>query len=141
VFERVGLFSLDYPHVADRDFLSRALMAGIRTAPVEALVYRYRRHGESLTFATGAEQGEVLRAELLRLAQAVLAHPEAPASLRYKARTLAGRCLSTLLKARLKAHDPAGALRLLAMQDSRLSAAPVAALAAGLADTVSVRRG
>ena len=140
VFDRVGLFSLDYPRVADRDFLSRALMAGIRTAPVPALTYRYRRHGESLTFAAGAERGEALRGELLRLAQVLESDPRAPAALKQKARALEGRCLATLAAGHLASGRAGAALRLLAMQSGGVSTAPARALAAGILDKVLGRR-
>ncbi|MBM6593708.1 glycosyltransferase family 2 protein [Microvirga pudoricolor] len=141
VFERIGGFSLDYPHVADRDFLSRFLMAGLKTAPIDALTCRYRRHGGSLTFAAGAERGEGLRGELLRLARAIEADPRATPALKRKARALEGRCLVSLARARLRSDGPGAALRLLAARDGHLSAAPVQALTAGIWDKLSTRRG
>ena len=140
VFDRVGLFSLDYPRVADRDFLCRALMAGIRTAPVASLTYRYRRHGESLTFAAGAERGEAMRGELLRLARVLESDPRAPSALKHKARALEGRCLATLAAGRLASGRAGEALRLLAIRGGGLSAAPARALAAGILDKLSGRR-
>src|SRR5215468_10441642 len=44
VFERCGLFSLEFPLVADREFLVRTLIGGIVTTSVDAVVYRYRSH-------------------------------------------------------------------------------------------------
>jgi glycosyltransferase involved in cell wall biosynthesis len=134
VFDRVGPFSLDYPRVADRDFLARAIMTGIRTVPVSALTYRYRRHGDSLTLAAGAERGEALRGELLRLARSLEADPRAPADLRRKARALEGRCLVTLAAGSLASGRAGDALRLLATRGGRLSAAPGRALAAAFLD-------
>src|SRR5215470_18828757 len=40
VFERCGPFSLEFRLVADREFLVRALAAGIVTAAIDAVVYR-----------------------------------------------------------------------------------------------------
>lgn len=140
VFERVGLFSLRYPHVADRDFLSRTLIAGLRTTPVDALVYRYRRHDDSLTFAAGAERSEALRRELLQLAQDLSRRPDLPLDLKRKARALEGRCRAILALARLRQGDLKGALELLFLTSGRLSQAPLAAVAAAAADRLSGSR-
>lgn len=139
VFDKVGLFSLDYPHIADRHFLARTLIAGIRTVPVDSLVYRYRQHGGSLTFAEGVAEGEMLRSELLRLAREMASRPDAPADLRHKAKTLEGRCLMTLAQARLKAGQPIDALRVLTYREGRLSPLPLAAILAGVSDILRGR--
>src|SRR5258708_18698964 len=65
VFERCGLFSLEFPLVADREFLVRTLIAGIVTAAVDTVVYRYRIHAASLTLFARPVQSEAIRAELL----------------------------------------------------------------------------
>ncbi|MGO4706749.1 glycosyltransferase family 2 protein [Microvirga sp. 2MCAF38] len=134
IFDRVGLFSLDYPHIADRHFLARTLIAGIRTVPLDALVYCYRQHGGSLTFAEGVTEGEVLRTELLKLAREIAVRPDAPESLKYKARTLQGRCLMTLARARLLAGHPVEALNLLTRIGERPSTAPLATIVAAMVD-------
>ncbi len=50
VFDRVGLFDDRYRLMADRDFLIRCAIAGVRGAPVSRTVYQYREHEGSLTF-------------------------------------------------------------------------------------------
>ncbi|WP_157961297.1 glycosyltransferase family 2 protein [Microvirga flavescens] len=139
VFDKVGLFSLDYPHIADRHFLARTLIAGLKTVPLDALVYRYRQHGGSLTFAEGVTEGEALRSELLKLAREIAVRPDAPESLKYKARTLQGRCLVTLARGRLAAGHPGEALEFLTSVNGRPSLAPMAALAAAMLDKVRGR--
>jgi len=130
VFRRVGLFSTGYSIVADRDYLVRILIAGLRTIPVDHLVYRYRRHMGSLTFAKGAEREEPIRLELLKLARAVIAKPDACAELRRKARVLEGLCLATLVTNRLRAGKLGGALARLLTQDGRITAGPLRAVGA-----------
>lgn len=49
-YERVGLYDTAFPIVADRDLLLRGWLAGMTTRGVPGVVYRYRQHGESLTF-------------------------------------------------------------------------------------------
>lgn len=51
VFERVGDFDLRFPVAADRDFLLRAWSMGVRFEPLAPIVYHYRAHQGSLTFA------------------------------------------------------------------------------------------
>ena len=49
VYERVGLYDTRYPITADRDFMLRVALAGVKNAPLEGLVYHYRRHPGSQT--------------------------------------------------------------------------------------------
>lgn len=42
-FRRAGFYDIRYPLAADRDFLVRSLMLGLRTVPLERMVYQYRR--------------------------------------------------------------------------------------------------
>jgi len=70
-FERAGLFDQSFPILADRDFLGRFWLAGLRTVPVDCAVYRYGAHRESLSF--GAAAGQLAyNSEAIRLAQARL---------------------------------------------------------------------
>ncbi len=49
VFEKIGPYSLEYPLMADRDFLIRCYLGGLKILPIGTLVYNYRRHPGSLT--------------------------------------------------------------------------------------------
>lgn len=51
LFDRIGLFDAEFPILADRDFLARCLLAGMRTAVIDPVVYAYGSHSGSLTFA------------------------------------------------------------------------------------------
>jgi glycosyltransferase involved in cell wall biosynthesis len=134
VFDRVGLFSTAYRRVADREFLARTLLAGVRTVPVPALVYRYRRHPGSLTFHEGAGRSEEYREELLRLARQVAAWHGDPAGLAGKARALEGRCLLVLALRRLQRGALAQAWRTLFHRAPDATATPPLAIAAAVAD-------
>ena len=71
-FERVGIFDQAFPVLADRDFLGRFWLAGLRTVSIDRAVYRYGTHRESLSF--GAAAGQLAyNSEAIRLAQSRLA--------------------------------------------------------------------
>jgi glycosyltransferase involved in cell wall biosynthesis len=62
VYERVGLFDMRYPISADRDFLMRVAVAGVKSASLEGLVYHYRRHPDSLSInREGSRVGALLK--------------------------------------------------------------------------------
>lgn len=70
-FEQVGPFEQAFPVLADRDFLGRFLLAGLRTASIDRALYRYGSHRQSLSF--GAAAGQLAyNSEAIRLAQARL---------------------------------------------------------------------
>lgn len=140
VFARCGLFSREFPLVADREFLARTLMAGIVTASVDVVVYRYRSHAGSLTFTARPGQADALRAELLRLAQTIIKNSHASPELRRKARALEGRCLGRAVINLLSVGDLAGAIRTLIRRDGRSSLAPLFALGYGTLDRLLTGR-
>lgn len=137
VFDRVGLFSTAYRRVADREFLARTLLAGVRTVPVAALVYRYRRHPGSLTFHEGAGRAEEYREELLRLARQVAAWRGEAAGLARKARALEGRCLAVLALRRLRRGAAGEAWRTLFRRAPEAAAAPLLLIATAVADRLA----
>jgi glycosyltransferase involved in cell wall biosynthesis len=140
VFERCGLFSLAFPLVADREFLVRTLISGIITISVDAVVYRYRSHEGSLTFGAREGQADVLRAELIRLSQAIMKNAGAGPELRRKARALEGRCLGRAVVTSLSTGDLVGAMRTLMMRDGRSSLAPLFAVGCGTLDRLLTGR-
>ncbi len=95
---RIGPFSTAFRVISDRDFLLRAITLGLKTAPVNATVYTYRRHQASLSFSGDIRQRMRIWQELLILArdwsQAEAATPE---TIRV-ARALEGRCLGRLIQ-------------------------------------------
>jgi glycosyltransferase involved in cell wall biosynthesis len=140
VFERCGMFSLDFPLVADREFLARTVTGRIVTAPIDDVVYRYRRHAGSLTLSKRPGQADVMRAEMLRLARAILADAGASADLRRKARALEGRCLARSAIRALSAGDVTRAIRTLAAPAGRSSLAPFLSVGYGTLDLLFTGR-
>lgn len=67
-FEQVGPFDQAFPVLADRDFLGRFLLKGLRTVSIDRAVYRYGAHQQSLSFGPAAGQLAYNR-EAIRLAQ------------------------------------------------------------------------
>lgn len=68
LYQRVGSYDIRYPIAADRDFLMRALLAGVRNQPLPEVVYRYGSHEGSLSMA-GVAVRQRLAEEYLRLAR------------------------------------------------------------------------
>jgi len=50
VFEKIGNFNIHYRIAADREFMLRFALSGLKFTMVNKLVYQYRRHADSLTF-------------------------------------------------------------------------------------------
>jgi glycosyltransferase involved in cell wall biosynthesis len=49
LFDRIGPFDIRYPTIADREFLLRAALAGEAATTIDAIVYAYTQHLDSLT--------------------------------------------------------------------------------------------
>src|SRR5262249_2952229 len=127
-------FSLEFPLVADREFLVRTLIGGVVTTSIDAVVYRYRSHAGSLTLSARSGQADAMRGELLRLARAVIMNTDAGPELRWKARALEGRCVGRSVINSLWVGDVKGAMRALVMHDGRSSFAPFLAIGYGTLD-------
>lgn len=136
--DRVGPFSLDYPIVSDRDFLTRAITHNLRTKPISTLVYTYRRHQASLSFSGEAAQRPVIWRELLRLARQWARADEAPSETRNIARALEGRCLGRLMQDALREGRPADAWQLISNGERGLLS-NFAAVGQGLIDATATR--
>lgn len=70
VFERIGGYSLEYPLMADRDFLIRCYLSGLNILPVNSIFYNYRHHTGSLTI--NSDNSISLLQEALQLANSYL---------------------------------------------------------------------
>ena len=135
---RLGPFSLDYCIVSDREFLMRAIAKGFRTAPIEALLYTYRRHHGSLSFSGEETQRPIIRRELLGVARHWASAPEASPETRRVARALEGRCLGRLVQTALREGHPANAWRLI-FEGDRGVFSNLAALGQGLLDVMAAK--
>lgn len=140
VMQSNGVFATDYHFVADREFLTRMLIRGLRTVAIETLVYRYRRHPGSLTFAEGADRTEPLRMELLRLARAVASHRSAKPAICRKAIALEGRCLARIALERARIRDWRGVTEILTDGEDCLTRSPLLSVGFGLIDRMMMRR-
>ena len=136
--DRIGPFSLDYRIVSDRDFLMRAITRGLRTQPVQSLVYTYRRHHASLSFSGEAGQRPVIWQELLGVARHWATADEASPETKRVARTLEGRCLGRLVQSELRAGRPADAWRLITHGERGLLG-NLATVGQGLIDATAAR--
>ena len=78
VYERVGYCETRYRVASDRDFLLRVALLNPRAAILDAVVYRYRWHAESLTFANDPAGDAKVRDEYLDIAERFLARADLP---------------------------------------------------------------
>jgi glycosyltransferase involved in cell wall biosynthesis len=89
VFERVGMMDTGYRFAADREFLIRAGLAGVRPIPIPMVLYRYRQHPGSATISAegsrAAQRGAqrlLVIGEGMRLLEGFLGQPGIPAEVR-----------------------------------------------------------
>ena len=82
VYERVGYCETRYRVASDRDFLLRVALLNPRAAILDEVVYRYRWHAESLTFANDPAGDAKVRDEYLDIAERFLARTDLPAAAR-----------------------------------------------------------
>src|SRR4051812_12360563 len=136
---RVGTFSLDYEYVSDRDWLTRWYEAGLATAAIPEVVYRYRQHAGSMTFDADRKRETAIRAELLALARRWTRDAAASGKTRTMARALEGRCVFALFATALRRGRFMDAARLLTMKDGRLTPSVLGSLSIGGADWVAAR--
>jgi glycosyltransferase involved in cell wall biosynthesis len=89
VFERVGVMDTGYRFSADREFLIRAALAGVRPIPIPMILYRYRQHPGSATISAersrDAKRGSqrlLVIEEGMRLLEGFLGQDGVPADVR-----------------------------------------------------------
>lgn len=138
--EKIGPFSLDYRVVSDRDLLTRALVLGVKSLPLDALVYTYRRHHASLSFSGESLQRHAIWLELLALARVWSQPRAAPPAVRRVARMLEGRCLGRLIQKELEEGQFGGACRLL-VEGKRGAITNLGLVALGALDAAGTRIG
>ncbi len=136
--DRIGPFSTEFRVVSDRDFLMRAITLGIRTQPLEDLIYTYRRHDASLSFSGDASQRHVIWQELLVVARFWAEADAALPETKRVARALEGRCLGRLIHQELGAGRPGNAWRLIT-QGGRGPLGNVSSVGHGLFDAATAR--
>jgi glycosyltransferase involved in cell wall biosynthesis len=137
---RVGPYSLAFRLAADRDFLVRALLEQCRWRSVDAVLYRYRMHGGSLTCTRDAVAQVRFNQENAALALHWLALPDLPLPLRRSAERLYGNAVARLAWLRLRQGDPAAAFGQLFSHQGAPSLRPLAAAAHSVALHALTRR-
>jgi glycosyltransferase involved in cell wall biosynthesis len=78
VFAVLGPFDTSFTVAGDREFMLRFALSGMRYAETRRLVYRYRLHGGSMTFAASGEMGEKILREHRRMSDVYLRKPGLP---------------------------------------------------------------
>jgi glycosyltransferase involved in cell wall biosynthesis len=78
VFERAGAFDNDFSFAADRHFLIRLALLGVRGAVIDRPAYFYRRHGGSRTLDREQRNAAALDREHVAIADALLAEAQPP---------------------------------------------------------------
>ena len=79
-YRRAGLYDTRFRLAADRDFLIRSLILGMRTVPLERVIYQSRQHAGSRS--TKPLQMNRLHEECRTLARTCLVRPDSPEELR-----------------------------------------------------------
>ena len=110
VYARVGLYDTDFRIAADREFLLRVYMAGVRGEQVDQTVYRYRRHAGSLTFALRTPVAGRLIEEYLEIPRRYLRAPGTPGPVRAACRRWHGHAATDGVFAALRDGHPARAI-------------------------------
>jgi glycosyltransferase involved in cell wall biosynthesis len=83
VYERVGRFDTHYAIAADRDFLMRVAVAGMKGAFLEGLVYHYRRHPGSLSLNREGFEVTARSHEYIDMSERYLRHDGLPPETRH----------------------------------------------------------
>jgi hypothetical protein len=130
----IGAFSLDYPYVADRDWLMRWREAGLMTVAIPQRVYRYRQHADSMTYGPRGPRTAGIRADLLALAQNWRSNPATSRQARHAAALLEGRCRAMLALGALSRGHIVEAAHLLLTSAGRPSLAPLGYVICSAAD-------
>jgi glycosyltransferase involved in cell wall biosynthesis len=78
VFEKIGHFNTRYRIAADRDFMLRFALAGLKYEVFDALVYQYRQHANSMTFDMSDEKLEKVVKEHIFMTGSYLCQPKLP---------------------------------------------------------------
>jgi glycosyltransferase involved in cell wall biosynthesis len=78
VFRRLGGFDADYKVAGDREFMLRLACSGLRCTQLSMLVYRYRIHPASMTFAGNPQIWETVAREHLKMTNDYLRKPDLP---------------------------------------------------------------
>jgi glycosyltransferase involved in cell wall biosynthesis len=101
VFDKLGLFNTEYQIAADRDFLFRFALRGLKIAQVNQMIYHYQQHPGSITMDGVRDSEEESVNETRRLGTQMLAETEiSPVFRRYllewQSEILAGQVIGAI---------------------------------------------
>ena len=74
-FDRIGKFRAHYKVAGDRDFMFRFALKDLRYTTISELVYKYRKHEDSLTFDKQGQKREWSADEQLAMTSLYLGDP------------------------------------------------------------------
>jgi glycosyltransferase involved in cell wall biosynthesis len=131
---QIGPFNSRYRYVGDRDWLTRWYEQGLTTVAIPDRIYRYRQHGDSLTFRAERTNELAIRGELLELARRWRDDPSASTETRRIAVLLEGRCLGVLALAALSRRLRGRSGKHRPVETERRTLAPIVAVCLGAAD-------
>lgn len=132
-YEKVGVYNQGFPIVADRDFLLRAVLNGIRSCSIDKVFYDYRMHDGSATFTNSLRSRIRLCRDNLALADAWLDTdgPDAR-NLRRISRELMGKSVLHLTALLIRQGDFKAASQICSQWRGQWSPRPLLAAAAAL---------
>jgi hypothetical protein len=111
VFQTVGGFDASLRMAADRDFMMRLALSGLTGIEIEQVLYCYREHVGSMTFALDYRKIEAIVDEHARWSQKYLQQPGLPAEAGGYLSELRVRDSLWICQESLRQRDLAGALR------------------------------
>jgi len=82
VYDRIGEYDTSFPIAADRDFLIRAAIAGVKTSALDRRVIWYRAHPGSLTIRSDGGTNRRKQEDNIRLSRKYLRQKDIPVELR-----------------------------------------------------------
>jgi glycosyltransferase involved in cell wall biosynthesis len=109
LYEAVGFYDTRYTLAADREFLLRVLVAGMRTAAIEGVVYCYRQHEDSLTI--GSTDIERMVREHLEICERYMHDSNAPPSIATECRRWRSQQFAWMLRDRFESRELRDGLR------------------------------
>jgi glycosyltransferase involved in cell wall biosynthesis len=78
VFQKIGGFNANYRIVADREFMLRLAISGLKYSTIAGLVYRYRRHAGAMTFDINDQKLERIVLEHHTMTESFFSLPNLP---------------------------------------------------------------
>lgn len=111
VFDRIGPLDDRFAELSDREFLVRAVVAGVPEAALDAVVYEYRMHDASRTLDRAQRRVLQYLDGHVELARKWASDPNAPAEVRDKFRGWHGRETARLMYYQLRRRRLRDAIR------------------------------